>query len=352
MDWDHIGSVVREHYEATGHWVPYDDIMAGKGEAVSPPTPEPERIDWDAIAAVVTQHFNETGHWVPYDDIMATRPEAGGNADEGCHVDPAPAPDPSPVGPVEPDPGPVDQPEPETPSEGTPIGPVDPVPAPGVDPAPAPEEPVVVEPGATNDLPAVHEVWHESFDDGAGALSRTWGDVDASVPGQLTLTSSDDFLQDAGAMVPPVGAEAGNGYGLYSFTLSMDGDAPGPYALLWPATDQWPGPELDLVEVGFDGTPYGTVHWDDNGGNGYTAREFDVDVTQPHEYQLLWSEGWLEGFVDGQSVWATDNNVPSDFEHGGENLAMGVGMQTFWSIDAQTGANHITVYDASYSELI
>src|SRR3954447_10717398 len=58
-----------------------------------------------------------------------------------------------------------------------------------------------------SDYPGYQEVWTESFDNGVGRLSRTWGNVDTSVPGQITLTSSPDFLQDSGAMVPPTGPE-------------------------------------------------------------------------------------------------------------------------------------------------
>ena len=114
---------------------------------------------------------------------------------------------------------------------------------PAVDP-PVVQPPVVTQPlVGTADLPAVTTMWSESFDNGLGALSRAWGPgIDLSVPGQLTIHSTPDN-QDSGAMVPPPGAaDAGNGYGLYSFTLSMgQGDVPGAYALLWPGTDVWPG---------------------------------------------------------------------------------------------------------------
>ena len=89
------------------------------------------------------------------------------------------------------------------------------------------------------DLTQFTTVWDESFNNGTGMLSRTWGPgIDTSVAGQITINSTPDN-QDSGTMVPPSGpADSGYGYGLYSFTLSMgQGDAPGPYALLWPGTD-------------------------------------------------------------------------------------------------------------------
>lgn len=226
---------------------------------------------------------------------------------------------------------------------------------PAVDP-PVVQPPVVTQPLAgTADLPAVTTMWSESFDNGLGALSRAWGPgIDLSVPGQLTIHSTPDN-QDSGAMVPPTGADAGNGYGLYSFTLSMgQGDVPGAYALLWPGTDVWPGPELDLIEVLPGGEGYSTIHY--KGADG--SNQFDghslgsVDVTGVHTYAMLWEAGRLSGFVDGALAWTTTDHVPADYAHGGENSAPGIGMQTWWSADLQHGSgydNSITLYDMSYA---
>jgi hypothetical protein len=50
--------------------------------------------------------------------------------------------------------------------------------------------------------------FHESFDNGIGALNHHWGgNVDTSVPGQITLTGH------AGTMEFPGGISAGHGYG-------------------------------------------------------------------------------------------------------------------------------------------
>lgn len=203
------------------------------------------------------------------------------------------------------------------------------------------------------DLSQFTTVWADSFDDGTGALSRAWGNVDTSTPGQVTLTShaSEGYTVDSGAMVPPTGAEAGNGYGLYSFTLSMDGDAPGPYALLWPATDVWPGPELDIVEIGFDGSAYSTIHAKgSDGGNAYASYTMaGVDTSQVHTYSMDWEENFIDVYVDGKLQSHITDDVPKDAAHGGENSAPGFGMQTWWSTGYQTGDNHITAYDVSYA---
>ena len=48
-------------------------------------------------------------------------------------------------------------------------------------------------------------VWVETFDNGTGILSRTWGPgIDTSVSGQITIHSTPDN-QDSGTMVPPSG---------------------------------------------------------------------------------------------------------------------------------------------------
>jgi hypothetical protein len=194
------------------------------------------------------------------------------------------------------------------------------------------------------------EVWHETFDNGKGMFSRSWGPgVDTSVKGQLTIhTSADD--RDSGAMVPPTSAKAGYGYGLYEYVLKMQGTI-GVYALAWPSSDNWPGPELDLVEILPDGRPYSTIHWKGSDGRDQYKSYFldGVDETQVHTYSLLWEEGRLTAYVDGVQKWTTTDRVPKDYAHGGENVAPGIGVQTHWNGGSLGGNNWITIYDASYS---
>ncbi|MBK1661562.1 carbohydrate-binding domain-containing protein [Paracraurococcus ruber] len=194
------------------------------------------------------------------------------------------------------------------------------------------------------------EVWHESFDNGLGMFSHAWGPgVDASVPGQITIHSTADN-QDSGAMVRPAGGESGFGFGLYSFTLKTAGPI-GTYALTWPASDAWPGPEMDILEIDGGGRPYSTLHWKGgDGSNQYTSFGLgDVDVTQTHTYALDWQPGRLTMFVDGREAWTTTDHVPMDAAHGGENTCPGIGVQTWWNDGALGGGNFITLYDASYS---
>lgn len=226
--------------------------------------------------------------------------------------------------------------------------------APGATPvaaAPAATTQASATPPAAPQVSGFNAVWSEDFCSGFGLLSRYWGPgIDTSVPCQITLSSTPDNV-DSGVMVPPTGANSGNGYGLYSFTLKMEGDAPGPYALLWPATDVWPGPELDIIERQKGGQGYSTIHKKaSDGSNAYSPYMINgIDLNQTHTYSMAWLPGQLIGYVDGVQVWTTTADVPADAAHGGENSAPGFGMQTWWSADQQSGPNRITVFRVSYS---
>lgn len=190
-------------------------------------------------------------------------------------------------------------------------------------------------------------VWVESFDSGVGMFSRVWGPgVDTSVPGQLTMHSTGDNV-DSGAMIPPTGASAGNGYGLYSFVCQTNGVIGG-YALTWPATDNWPGPEMDVLEITEDGGGYATLHWSAGGSNAYNSVGWGTDVTQTHTYSMLWEEGAITYYLDGIAVGSQTSNVGADFAHGGENTCAGIGMQTWWNSGGSRGS-YFTCYEASYS---
>ena len=131
------------------------------------------------------------------------------------------------------------------------------------------------------------------------------------------------------------------------------GDAPGGYALLWPGTDVWPGPELDLLEILPGGAAYSTIHYKGaDGSNQFDSYFMDgVDVKQTHTYSFDWQAGRLTMYVDGTQKWTTTDHVPADAAHGGENETPGIGMQTWWSASSQHGSgydNSITLYDVNY----
>ena len=177
--------------------------------------------------------------------------------------------------------------------------------------------------------------FHESFDNGTGALSNVWGNgLDTGVKGQITLNGS-----NGGAMQHASGASAGFGYGDFTVTAKVEGNQVGPAALLWPADDKWPGNEFDFVEVLPDGTSYGTAHAD-KGGNWYEAKTYNVNEGGVHTYGIQWRPDHVAFSVDGRdagTVWVDSK----DAAHGGSNVVFGV--------LNQNDHTSITVYDMDYS---
>ncbi|RYI32957.1 MAG: glycosyl hydrolase family protein [Acetobacteraceae bacterium] len=180
----------------------------------------------------------------------------------------------------------------------------------------------------------------ESFDNGIGALSHTWGahNIDTSVRGQVTVSNT------GGLMERPYGPSAGHGYGTYSFTAALHGNAEGSAILLWPGDDKWPGTEYDVVEV-INGQPYGTVHYrGSDGGDGYNVVNFNgIDETQVHTYTLDWQPGKISYFVDGNYMGAITEGVKADYAHGGMNETIG--------LMNRTSEASMTVYDVSYTPM-
>ena len=177
----------------------------------------------------------------------------------------------------------------------------------------------------------------ESFNNGIGALNHTWGNgIDTSVRGQVTVSG------DSGIMENPWGSAAGHGYGTYSITASLSGNAPGPAALLWPGNDKWPGPEMDMAEI-INGQVYGTLHYNGGGNDVYGSIFYTgVDESKVHTYTLDWQPGKVTFSVDGRSYGGFSDNVGRDYDHGGIN-------EVFSIMNRGGGGTSITVYDISYS---
>ncbi|MBL6082193.1 family 16 glycosylhydrolase [Belnapia sp. T18] len=211
------------------------------------------------------------------------------------------------------------------------------------------------------------QVWSESFDWGVGRLQTVYGDVKIT-GGMAVLSGTDvtptvtnvkgpDDWKPAGVMVPATGASMGDGYGLYSITLKTDPrEGPGPFATLWPASNKWPGPELDIFEKAsqddYDG--YSTIHYKTStNGDGYDVYRYPTgkfNASQEHTYSLEWAQEHITLYIDNEWVFTTTKNVPKDYIHGGENAAFGVGMQPAWAWQQQNGfTNVLYVYDMSYA---
>jgi beta-glucanase (GH16 family) len=208
----------------------------------------------------------------------------------------------------------------------------------------------------TLDTSRFHMVWDHNFATNhsfSPELTRDWGNI-ALTSTDATLSSHfNSGWEHSGMMQPPTGRAADNGYGLYSVTLQINsGEGPGGYVCLWPATDRWPGPELDLVEKASTSNTsgYSTIHWKGSGSSDqYEVHLFptSIDVSQKHTYAMDWEGDHISLYIDKTLIYTTTNHVPKDAAHGGQNEAFGAGMQP-WGTQNPDGDNVMHVYDMSY----
>lgn len=203
------------------------------------------------------------------------------------------------------------------------------------------------------------------FDKGLDSFNHVWGDVKhgttAGGDGYIELTSPAATHESASAMIAPTGPNAGFGYGEFSFTLSTGSDTVGPYALGWPGTDKWPGPEIDAFEIGGSpgetfGKPYSTAHKNDHGNDAYrfSLMPDGIDPKEVHTYGFDWRPDSLSYFVDGHAYnTITDPEfIPKSFADGGENLAPGVGVLTSHWSDINTQDNTMRLYEFSHVKYV
>jgi hypothetical protein len=192
--------------------------------------------------------------------------------------------------------------------------------------------------------------WSDNFTTDASLNSSLfpirWGDAGefSFGPNGLTLTSDGNA---AGFLTSDLGASQSYGYGVYSATFTMPvNQANGAYITLWPATNVWPGPEIDLAEQ-FSGRPYLTVHWKgSDGSNQYQSTFFNANTSQPTTVAVDWEASSLTFYVNGQQVVQYQAGgpvpVPKDFADGGENEAFGTG-------NVGPAGTTVTVSNMSYS---
>lgn len=180
---------------------------------------------------------------------------------------------------------------------------------------------------------------HVTFDDGFGPISAAWN-VDTSTAGEVRLADVSGMMEWA------TGPEAGHGYGTYTIEAKVEGDEPGTAIVFWPGNDVWPGQELDMAEITPDGSgrQYGTVHYDNNGSDGFHAQIYEgVESGVFHEYQMIWEPGRITHKVDGEVKAVFTENIPTDFANGGVNNTIG-----FLNNNPDTS---LTVRDVKYAPL-
>jgi hypothetical protein len=174
--------------------------------------------------------------------------------------------------------------------------------------------------------------------------------------GALTLTSyASQGWAAAGFMQADLGATSGQGYGLYSVKASANaGEGVGICAVMWPADNNWPGPEIDLLEDWSDPsrqTGYSTIHWKGaNDSNGQDIHQFHVDLTKPHVFAMDWEPGKLTYYIDNQEIYqVTGAEVPKDAADGGVNESFGAEV-TAAGYNPVSSSVSLHLYDMSYAK--
>lgn len=196
-------------------------------------------------------------------------------------------------------------------------------------------------------------VWDDNFAASptinSSLFPRMWGDSSefSASNGGLTLT---DDGNAAGFMRADGSAGDADGYGLYSVTMKANALTTGAYVALWPATNVWPGPEVDFYET-INNQPYLTVHWaGSNGSNQYHSyfMPSSFNAYNANTIALDWESGSLTFYVNGQKLvgYTAGGSVPipTDYAHGGQNESFGVGLG-----GGSKGAS-ITLYDMRYAK--
>ena len=182
--------------------------------------------------------------------------------------------------------------------------------------------------------------WLESFDGGDwGRHTHWWGNIETR-EGEVSLTGL------SGQMVRPAGREAGDGYGYREFLAKIEGSGAGPAIVLWPCSDAWPGPEIDIGEIWWDGSgQYAALHWrGEDGSDQYELVDIGDHRGKWARYGIDWRPDRVDFYVDGELKGSVDHNVPKDFAHGGEDVTTG------WpsSIGIGPGDGRITVSEVSF----
>ena len=192
-------------------------------------------------------------------------------------------------------------------------------------------------------------VWDDNFTKDLSLNSKTfpthWGSASefAFING-VTITSNGTA---AGFITPDGKSTDLFGYGLYKAVVEMPpNQSAGAYVNMWPASNVWPGPEIDLVEQ-WNGQPYATVHWKGaNGSDQYQTHNFNANLSKPTTVAVDWERSGLTYYINGKELVSYPAGgsvpVPKDAADGGQNEAFSVG-------DSGPAGTKITVLDMSFS---
>lgn len=154
------------------------------------------------------------------------------------------------------------------------------------------------------------DYWGYPFDGSVywnGAFS--WSSADVSV-GAGTLKGGSKSMQ-VDITKHPDGSWTTGGFNSFKAgqdilygTVEFDAKVPEVHGtmaaiLMWPTSDVWPGPEVDILETPHDDVMH-TLHWNDNGNDAYSfVRNQRFDETQWQHYTLTWTQNTISIAVAG-----------------------------------------------------
>lgn len=171
---------------------------------------------------------------------------------------------------------------------------------------------------------------------GSGALNRVSGNV-VNTGNSTVLLTGRVLAMTQTDPANRISNDYGYPNGLYEYRVRFIGDLGnhgGPCILLWPASDQWPGPEVDMGEFFPDGTMYMANHFKDASfpaeGNQQDQKTIwpIPQPFNPHAWNTLGARLMNTGviFYKNGVEFARDTTSPppKDFTNGGENHTLGL----------------------------
>ena len=177
----------------------------------------------------------------------------------------------------------------------------------------------------------VAPTYAEEFNSGWGGWRHSWQSEEGiQQTGRGTLLIGGSSQSGSGLMSEQPGNPAsGFGDGLYQFRARMEGpglgSGSGPALVLWPADDRWPGPEVDIGEIGGGGDLYMATHWNNNGQDAYNIYSAPgVDWRQWHEYAAQLETNRITYYVDGRQIGLETQHPAPEYGEGGVNHIPGV----------------------------
>lgn len=199
--------------------------------------------------------------------------------------------------------------------------------------------------------------------DNAKRMSHHWGDTSktehrANWTDSATGTGGSIFMNGTQAGVGLMGEAdfnydpntkwKGYGNGLFEFRCKMysstgeTGDNSGPAIVLWPGSNIWPGPEIDIGEIDRNGDIYFATHFDGKPFGWCLDRMngdcFDAFYPKDapwwnlpktfyndwHIYACFLQTDRMTYYLDGNVVAVDARNYGRDFANGGENHTLGI----------------------------